>query len=137
MSSSSGSENGKAIYRREELVGKQVVSQEAKIIGMVKDIALSTDGKVVLQVETKGSSDTMLAANMISVVGDVILLKSSEPDAAASDFPTQTQTAKEQSHSRVSPPPFPGAPSNKYCTKCGYGNSMNSRFCIKCGAPLH
>jgi hypothetical protein len=35
-------------HRREELSGKEVIDQEAKRIGTVKDLAYSADGKLAL-----------------------------------------------------------------------------------------
>lgn len=141
--------------KREALIGKSVVSRNAVIVGTVSDLALSTDGRVAIQVQKKGetatdgSNDIFIGPEEIQAVGDVILLKStsdttgkavpivtstvvSTPSIATSSTPVSSPT------SSVSPPPPPGgsAPQSKTCQKCGYANSGNAKFCIKCGSSL-
>ena len=115
---------GKAILKREDLVGKQLVSSDAKILGIVSNVLFTSEGKAMLQLEkpVTGASET-IGADLISAIGDVILLRSQT---------TPVGTAPQQ----VSPPPFPGASQTRICTRCGYANNLNSRFCIKCGLQL-
>jgi len=137
MSSSSG------YLRREELVGKSVVARNAQIIGTVSDLAVSTDGRLALQVQKKstGNGDTtdlFIGADQIQAVGDVVLLKSSS-DSIGAPTPNSppTVTALPPSTAVVPPPPPPTAmPQSKTCQKCGYVNAPNAKFCIKCGANL-
>ena len=42
--------------KREQLVGKSVISSNAEIFGTVKDIAVAIDGKVGLHVARKSAS---------------------------------------------------------------------------------
>jgi len=116
--------------KREELVGKSVISDRAVIIGTVKDLAASTDGKIGLHVTRKsvsGSEEVIISSDEIQAMGDVILLK-----------PIAPSSVKEFSRSQQSmPPPLPGGiPQMRTCNRCGYGNGANSRFCIKCGMSL-
>ena len=116
--------------KREELVGKSVVSDRAVIIGTVKDLAASTDGKIGLHVARKsasGSEDVIISSDEIQAMGDVILLKPIAP------YPIKEFSRSQQSML----PPLPGAiPQMRTCNRCGYGNGVNSRFCIKCGMSL-
>ncbi|MDG6996009.1 MAG: PRC-barrel domain-containing protein [Nitrososphaerota archaeon] len=116
----------KAILRREDLVGKQLVSSDAKILGTVSDVLFTSEGKAVLQLDKPAiGTSTTIGADLISAIGDVILLRSQTA-------PSPTATAPQQ----VSPPPFPGASQTRICTRCGHANNLNSRFCIKCGLQL-
>ncbi|MHB1867783.1 MAG: zinc-ribbon domain-containing protein [Nitrososphaerales archaeon] len=113
--------------KRDELVGKSVISDKAVIIGTVKDLAASTDGKIGLHVtrnSVSGSEEVIISADEIQAMSDVILLK-----------PTTPHPVREYPQSML--PPLPGAiPQARTCNRCGYGNGANSRFCIKCGTSL-
>ncbi len=115
--------------KREQLVGKSVVSSTAEIIGTVADIAVGMNGKVGLHVSRKsgpGSEEVIINADEIQAMGDVVLLK---PVSSAGKTATQAQP--------LMPPPFPSAgPQSRACGRCGYINGANSRFCIKCGMSL-
>ncbi|MDG6906339.1 MAG: PRC-barrel domain-containing protein [Nitrososphaerota archaeon] len=117
--------------KREELLGKTVISGNAEVIGTVKEIVVSTDGKVGLHVEPKASSgtnteETIVNADEIQAMADVILLKT-----------TGSNHSKVAEPPVLSPPPMPTLTSGpRSCNHCGYTNSANSRFCIKCGKSL-
>jgi sporulation protein YlmC with PRC-barrel domain len=133
--------------KREELIGKSVISKNAQIIGTVLDLAVSTDGRLAIQVQKKtdsntDSTDLFIGADQIQAVGDVILLKSVlDSGGAISSFSSSTASQTQSTNSTPvpapSPPPPPGMmPQSKTCQKCGYVNSPNAKFCIKCGATL-
>jgi sporulation protein YlmC with PRC-barrel domain len=140
MASSSG------YLKREELIGKSVVSKNAKIVGTVLDLAVSTDGRLAIQVQKKtddpASGDLFIGAEEIQAVGDVILLKNASDmigsGVASPVTPAATlPPAVTPPPAPVSPPPPPGMTSQgKTCQKCGFVNSPNAKFCIKCGANL-
>ena len=122
----------KPILKREDLVGKQVISNAAKVLGTVNDVAFSPEGRIILQLERKDeSTNAMIGADSISAIGDVILLK---PEQTVQKEYSAQPTGTNAQH--VSPPPFPGATTYKTCARCGFMNGQNSRFCIKCGNPL-
>ena len=123
----------KAILRREDLIGKQLVSSDAKILGTVSDVLFTSEGKTMLQLDkpATGTSET-IGADLISVIGDVILLRSQIPKIEQQTPPSPAGPSPQQ----VSPPPFPGAGQTRICTRCGYANNLNSKFCIKCGLQL-
>ena len=79
--SDSGSGNvGKSLgyLRREDIIGKSVVATDAVILGTVRDIAVSLDGKAALQVATKdgnNSGELFVGSDEIQALGDVVLLK--------------------------------------------------------------
>lgn len=136
-------------FKREELIGKSVVSKNAEIIGTVLDLAISTDGRLAIQVQRKSGSsesgDLFISADQIQAVRDVILLKADSDGTGkltsnANPGPSAVAvaaTANTNPGTSVSPPPPPGAMTqSKTCQKCGYVNSPNAKFCIKCGASL-
>jgi len=123
------------------MLGKQVIGTDAVTIGTVKDLAVSVDGRVALQVAKKGiseggDSDVFVRTEEISAVGDVILLKQASEKAGA-DVPTQGTLSSSAGTSYIPPPTYPTSPAGgKICARCGFVNNSNSRFCIKCGSSL-
>ena len=145
---SSASSPSGGYLKREALIGKSVVSKNAEIIGSVRDIAVSMDGKVAIQVEKKAggesSEDLFIGSDEIQAVADVVLLKTA-CEMAGKGMPVQITNSSpapvlvsSSSTPQVAPPPYLGAGSvqGKTCSKCGYVNSASSRFCIKCGEKL-
>ncbi len=126
MSSNSSSPG---YLKRDELVGKSVISGNGEMIGTVKDVVVSMDGKMGLNVSRKapapdGSIEVIVSAGEIQAMGDVILLK-----PATSNVVRSAQAPMPQA--------FPtSAPQMKACPRCGYVNGAGSRFCIKCGLSL-
>ena len=105
-------------YKREDLVGKDVIDFEAKKLGVVKDIAFNDEGKLAFTVIRKTlegvEEEVFIPMDRIYKLWDVVLLKS-EP----------------------TPAPFPPSmPSEKICSKCSYRNKPDARFCVKCGSSL-
>jgi sporulation protein YlmC with PRC-barrel domain len=175
MSSSSGTpSSGSAsttqpsagYIKRDALIGKSVISKNAEIIGSVRDIAVSMDGRIAIQVERKKDGDSVAAgedlfigSDEIQAMGDVILLKTStemagkgvqmeskQPDmgaapaiAAGSSAHVSGSGSSSMPEAPKPPPPlYPStsAATGKTCPKCGFYNSSTSRFCIKCGSAL-
>lgn len=64
------------IYKRDELLGKKVISNDAKIIGEVKDIAYDGSGRTGFIVQSKGGEEAFVLTTQILAFGDVILVKS-------------------------------------------------------------
>ena len=114
--------------KRDEIVGKSVVSNNASIVGTVADLVVSIDGKIGLRVAPKSGTsgeELIVGSDEIQAIGDVILLK---------PVPTERRTLVS---SQTVPPPFPSATSQgKTCGRCGYVNGATSKFCIKCGNSL-
>lgn len=130
--------------KREDIIGRPVITTDAIIVGTVKDIAVSFNGRVALQVESKDDRvsdlprEIFVGSDEIQAVGDVILLKyaskRSSTETALSGGQSPTPTGLPVS---VAPPAFPGAAlEGRLCAKCGYTNTFGSRFCIKCGTLI-
>ncbi len=134
--------------KREALIGKSVVSKNAEIIGTVSDLAVSSDGRVALQVQKKTQSledqseDLFIGQEEIQAMGDVILLRTpsdmvGKPSAVpASSTGTSAPPVSSAPNSLTPPPPPTMYTQSKTCQKCGYVNATNAKFCIKCGATL-
>ncbi|MDA4131391.1 MAG: zinc-ribbon domain-containing protein [Thaumarchaeota archaeon] len=140
----SSSSSNSSYLKREDLLGKSVISRNARVVGTVVDMAVSLDGKVAVQVSRKtpsaDSSDLYISSEEIQAVGDVILLKTGSDSvgkAAVAPVPVISNTSPSNTSSTiVAPPPFLGATQGRSCPKCGYLNSQISKFCIKCGTAL-
>jgi sporulation protein YlmC with PRC-barrel domain len=96
-------------HRREEVIGKEVIDNDAKKIGLTKDIAWSNDGKLALIVETTNEDESFLSFNEIEQIGDVVFVK-----------------AKSSLES---------VPSIE-CPVCKHKNPLEAKFCAKCGRTL-
>ena len=64
------------VYRRDELLGKQVITNDAKILGVVKDVAFDSSGSPGFAVESKGGGESFILAAQIIALGDVLLVRS-------------------------------------------------------------
>lgn len=102
-------------HRRDEVAGKDVIESEAKKVGVVKDLAYTSDGKAALVVELppeKGAlREGFLLFDKISKIGDVVLIKS------VNDVEVVTV-------------------SEVMCPNCKSKNPAASKFCFKCGVTL-
>jgi sporulation protein YlmC with PRC-barrel domain len=108
----------KKFYKREDIIGKKVVSQDALEVGSVKDTAFDIEGKLHLIVTKKDSEEEdYISISDIKAFGDYILLKGA-PSAGGEASP-------------LSQPP-----ATKICSKCGTANKPNVGFCTKCGSKL-
>jgi sporulation protein YlmC with PRC-barrel domain len=127
-------------YSREEMLGKLVVGSDAGIVGKVKDLAISSDGRIAIQIERSGSGessagpDLFVGSGEIQAVSDVVLLK---PPRREDAFPTAPPSVPSPGPTAFSVgAPRVSSPSSKICSRCGFSNSSTSRFCIKCGNGL-
>jgi|SRR5579872_1211257 len=120
--------------KREDLIGKFVVSKDAKIVGTVLDLAVSSDGRLAVQVQKKTgdtSEDIFIGPQEIQAVGDVILLKSGSDGAQPPPLPPPPAYSSAATTTTSS-----SASMGRTCQKCGFVNSANAKFCIKCGNSL-
>jgi len=109
----------KRFYKREDIIGKKVVAQDALEVGSVKDTAFDIEGKLHLIVTKKDSEEEdYISINDIKAFGDYILLKGAPAsgDGASADSPKSS--------------------ASKVCTKCANINNPNVGFCTKCGSKL-
>ena len=108
----------KKFYKREDIIGKKVVNQDALEVGSAKDTAFDIEGKLHLIVTKKDSEEEeFISINDIKAFGDYILLKGNVM-AAGGINQDSSQAA------------------GKVCPKCGNVNSPNVGFCTKCGTKL-
>jgi sporulation protein YlmC with PRC-barrel domain len=95
--------------RREELVGKEIINGDAKKVGIAKDLAWTSEGRLALIVEIKDDEEAFLPFEEIERVGDVVFVK---PKSTLQIAPTVT------------------------CPVCKHRNLLEARFCAKCGKAL-
>lgn len=102
-------------HRRDEAVGKEVIESDAKKVGVIKDLAYTSDGKTAFVVDLppeKGSiREGFLLFEKISKMKDVILIKSINELEIISI-------------------------SEVVCPNCKSKNSATTKFCFKCGVTL-
>jgi len=97
--------SGENIYTKNELIGKQVVTNDAKLMGVVKDIAFDSTGKPGFVVALKGGEESFILTAQIIALGDVLLVKSRYQCPKCGHFNKETAS---------------------FCVKCG-SNLLESR----------
>ena len=95
--------------RREEVVGKEVVDTEARKLGVTKDFAWSSDGRLALVIESGEEEESFLSFEDIQKIGDVVFVKAKSALVVA---PSVT------------------------CPVCKHKNLVEAKFCAKCGRVL-
>jgi sporulation protein YlmC with PRC-barrel domain len=112
-------------YKREDLIGKLVVDQEARVLGEVEDLAITENSEVGISIKSEEDEETMLKLDRIKKIGDVILLTSEKDDKKPQAKPTMPK-----------PEPKEEEETNK-CPSCGWDNLPGTNFCVKCGSKLN
>jgi sporulation protein YlmC with PRC-barrel domain len=95
--------------RREEVIGKEVVDSEAKKLGVTKDFAWSSDGRLALVIETGEEEESFLSFDEIEKIGDVVFVKAKSALVVAPSV---------------------------ICPVCKHKNLVEAKFCAKCGRIL-
>ena len=88
------------IFKRGELVGKQVIANDAKVIGIVKDVAFDSGGRPGFVVEQKAGGEAFIFTSQIIALGDVLLVRSKHQCPKCGNVNKETA---------------------KFCIKCGAG----------------
>ena len=95
--------------RREEVIGKEVVDSEAKKLGVTKDFAWSSDGRLALVIEAGEEEESFLSFDDIEKIGDVVFVKAKSALVVAPSV---------------------------ICPVCKQKNLVEAKFCAKCGRVL-
>ena len=96
-------------HRREEVSGKEIIDDDAKKVGTVKDLAWSTEGKLAIVVERGKEEESYLSFDQVEKIGDVVFIKGS---SSLESVPMRT------------------------CPVCKHKNLVDAKFCQKCGKTL-
>lgn len=64
----------KKSYRKEDLVGLDVIDHHGVKLGPVSDVEFTSNGKLYLVMDVKGEEKS-IPFNVIKAIGDIILLK--------------------------------------------------------------
>lgn len=108
----------KKYFRRDEIVGKDIISEEAIRLGKVKDIGYDRDGKIVLIYDKLGEGgEEAIPSSRILAIGDVILVKSMDQE--------RVYATSQMSMFSV-----------KICSRCGRTNPPDYLYCSGCGSKL-
>ena len=94
--------------RREDVIGKDVIDGDAKKLGVTKDLAWSSEGKMALVIESD-EEEFFLSFNEIERIGDVVFVKAKSALASAPSI---------------------------ICPVCKHKNLLEAKFCAKCGRTL-
>lgn len=95
--------------RREEIVGKEVVDNDAHKVGVTKDLAWSSDGKLALIVESNEEEESFLPFGDIEKIGDLVFVKAKSALASVPSI---------------------------ICPVCKQRNLLEAKFCARCGRSL-
>jgi sporulation protein YlmC with PRC-barrel domain len=119
-------------YLSKDIIGKQVIDVNAKIIGTVKDVSFDLAAKNIhLIVSTKTGVDIVINVEDVTGMDEVTLLSKSV------ELPPSQQQTESPTEAPQPTPPTPVSPAEAgFCSICKYQNDVDSNFCIKCGAKL-
>lgn len=93
-----------------KLVGMSVYSGNAYLLGTVKDIGLRDNRtKIVIVISTTEQTEREVPWDQISKIGDIVLLRATEDKVSSG---------------------------STKCSKCGFANKPDSKFCEQCGNKL-
>jgi sporulation protein YlmC with PRC-barrel domain len=95
--------------RREAVIGKDVIDGDAKKLGVTKDLAWSSDGRMALVIESDNEEEFFLSFTEIERIGDVVFVKARSALSAAPSV---------------------------VCPVCRHKNLPEAKFCAKCGRTL-
>jgi sporulation protein YlmC with PRC-barrel domain len=112
--------------KREDVVGKKVITPEGNLYGTVRDLAFSLKGDIGLVLAAKDQTEVTIPIRQISAFGEYLLLASTPPPPAPpapAPAPQPATKAKSQGGPRV-------------CPSCGNPVSEGAKFCGKCGQKL-
>ncbi len=98
------------------IVGMTVYDENAKKIGIAKQVGVNSVQSIVLVISKDDGSDITLPWNQISKVGEIVLLGNLGTSPTLAPPITIPQTAK--------------------CQSCGFANKAGSKFCEECGTML-
>lgn len=107
----------KRYFKRDDIVGRDVISDGAIRLGKVKDIGYDQNGRMVLIYDDQEGREEAIQSSQIIAIGDVILVRSERVEGAS----TRPEEGKE---------------SMKYCPRCGRANKPDMLYCTGCGARL-
>ena len=119
----------KKYLSRKDIVGKQVIDSQAKILGNVTELSFDLETRDMgLTITTKKGKEINVSSGDMSSIGEVILLKRS-----LGEIEIQKVIKK-----APSPPPTPPLQPAKQglCAVCGFQNGKSAKFCTKCGTKI-
>ena len=93
--------------------GMSVFDENAKQIGIAKQVGVDSNNQVILVVSDNEGNDVSINWNRIKKVGEIILL---------GDSSITTTTASAQQGLR--------------CPSCNFDNKLDSKFCESCGTKI-
>jgi sporulation protein YlmC with PRC-barrel domain len=104
----------KQLVTREQIIGMQVISSQARIIGSVKNLSLvvgETDQALII--ETKDGEEKVVRWSEVAAIGDMVLLRE-----------------------KTGAPPSSAGASSAHCPHCGSRLETGAVFCGNCGKKV-
>ena len=108
-----GTETEPVVSTFNAISGMSVFDENAKQIGIAKQVGVDSNNQVILVVSDNEGNDISINWQKIKKVGEIILLGDSS--ATTSDTPTQQGLR---------------------CPSCNFDNKLNSKFCQSCGTKI-
>ncbi len=90
-------------------MGKEVVDGDARKLGVTKDLAWSSDGRMALVIESSEEEESFLPFGEIEKIGDIVFVKAKSALVVAPSI---------------------------ICSMCKQRNLVEAKFCAKCGRTL-
>lgn len=132
----------KTTFSLSSILKKQAIDANGEVIGSVEDIVVTVGGEkpeALLSIRDGGGKEIQVSFTDISAISEVVLLSKDVAKGAKAVKPAKAFAPTKPKKVAKSPPPPPPPstpPTTKKCTKCGFENKLDSKFCIKCGNKL-
>ncbi len=123
------------------ILKKKVIDSNGGVVGSVEDIIVTVGGarpEALLSIRDEEGKMTQVSFTDIATISEVVLLGKVILKGAEAMKPAEAfAPAKPEKIEAVQAPPPPTTPPTiSKCTKCGFENTPDSKFCIKCGNKL-
>ena len=134
-------DKGKTTFSLSSILKKRVIDSNGGIIGSVEDVTVTIGGtkpEALLSIRSEEGKTAQVSFTDIATISEVVLLSKVILKEAEAVKPAEAFTpAKPGKIAEVQTPPTPPEPpATKKCAKCGFENTTDSKFCIKCGNNL-
>ncbi|HZW54859.1 MAG TPA: zinc ribbon domain-containing protein [Nitrososphaerales archaeon] len=130
-----------SVYKREDAVGKTVITHDGRTVGVVRELGFTGDGTIILLVTRTDATEESIPVSQTAGIADYVVLRA--PPTAPTAHPPVSPSSSVQHWSPVppvvqQPPQLPPVayPTTNVCPNCKNALRQSAKFCPKCGTKV-